>query len=174
MFGVKLSTACAKGIEAKETLLNKIFNEAIIHIEKEALETANLGLTHKSSCFESEDLNSILKLPAHVYSEYSACINKRVESYFKNARLKYHHCGITKKKKPKECVQLYTYIRWEAKETKRPTSNICLKCPICWETKPVNCLVPCGHMVCTNCDFTDKKCPICRTVVHHSQSLYES
>ena len=40
-------------------------------------------------------------------------------------------------------------------------------CPICHETRPVVALMPCGHVVCQQCQESQRfrQCPMCRTQV---------
>jgi len=50
-----------------------------------------------------------------------------------------------------------------------PTASggTCVTCPICHEHRPAVVLVPCGHVVCRDCQRSNqlRQCPVCREVI---------
>ena len=58
-----------------------------------------------------------------------------------------------------------------------PTASggTCVTCPICHEHRPAVVLVPCGHVVCRDCQHSKqlRQCPMCRKVITSaSQGLF--
>lgn len=61
---------------------------------------------------------------------------------------------------------------------RRRVSNFTACCGVCTETKPASCLVPCGHLICTECsdravgEDENKRCPWCREAVLATQVIF--
>ena len=49
----------------------------------------------------------------------------------------------------------------------KAASGTCVTCPICHEHRPAVALVPCGHVVCRDCQRCQqlRQCPMCRKVI---------
>lgn len=68
------------------------------------------------------------------------------------------------------CIELSA--RWSLEsqapeKTETGPSGTSSTCPICHETRPVVALTPCGHVVCQQCQESQRfrQCPMCRTQV---------
>ena len=48
-----------------------------------------------------------------------------------------------------------------------PAGGTCITCPICQEHRPAVVLIPCGHVVCRDCQRCQqlRQCPMCRELV---------
>ena len=72
------------------------------------------------------------------------------------------------------CIKV-SWPRGKKEEVRMPVSNVNFECPICYDDKPANILMPCGHHVCTNCGkWTGKRCPMCKTMVKGEQSVFSN
>nr|WUR10795.1 inhibitor of apoptosis protein 3 [Calliteara abietis nucleopolyhedrovirus] len=57
----------------------------------------------------------------------------------------------------------------DAASTKINTTEIC---SICLNRQRDVCLIPCGHMVCSECAFRVETCPFCRSDIQRKQFVY--
>ena len=79
------------------------------------------------------------------------------------------------KKGSKKRPRGYVYLQWKKRmsDAKIGNSNLKVKCPICFETKPALSL-NCGHLFCKDCAprLRGKSCAICRTFCIEMHPIY--
>lgn len=66
--------------------------------------------------------------------------------------------------------------RRQAQSTARSVGNLIMRCGICHEDRPMQTIVPCGHLLCASCwsksNTGGMHCPFCRGHVYNVHPLY--
>ena len=168
-----------------DALVSELSKDLLHTFEVKSLENAERGMTScnlKLNTTSNICLERLESLPTDSFTIIRRKLMQKINTRLKNDKFVMSNFYISKPNRKTRKCNISLFAAWKASNTNVTvnTSNVSCKCPICLDIKPVITLVPCGHLICNQCNDHDridahtKPCPVCRGNVEGWQPIFEA